>query len=323
MSCRPICAVFATLAFASVGSAQIGNRAQLATAPDFLRNALNAGGLSYTGTRTVEFLTGQRWRTHTEYVTHQGARTRIEVAVARGKGPVAVEDGTQRWEYFPGRNEIEQLPARNDDSIRRLAGQVASHIRERWTIGQEDGGEVAGIATKLAVFTDRRGVVRERLYIDPQTGMILKRIVYDLAGAEKAGFRYETIDYTASIPEQAFALNFPGAKVVTVHERLSRIQRRLGFFTNRLRSSRYRLDSVKEFKAGTENGIAQFYSIGDRKFAVVQTRGPLDPGKLRQLSSPKTHVYTCQRNGETIAIVGEIDERSLEEISRDLTQVNP
>lgn len=288
--------------------------------PPAVEKALASSRLPYSGVRTLEFVGKKGRQTHVEFVIHDGDRTRIEFPQGTPfAGQVVVEDAKQRQQYFPKRNEIEILPPRNDVTMVRLENAFRKAARSGWVIGTLPGEDIAGYATVQAYVNDPRGNVRQRLWIDPNTGMILRRVIFAPGGALQAGFEFTQLRYNPSIPGGTFVLNKPGARIVTPQMKAQALAAKNGFKPLQApQSGGFRLESARIATIGGETALVEVYAGPAGRISVFHLRSQLDPSRLQEVAQGRYRVYTWQRNGETLALVGDIDDRRLQEVVRQL-----
>lgn len=286
--------------------------------PPIITKALGSSRLRFSGERTLQFAARALRRSHTEIVIHDGDRTRVEFPAGSPlAGQVIVEDGNQRQQYLPRGNEIEILPPRNDVTMLRLGNVFKHALNQGWTIGTGTGVLLAGVQTQEAFIKDPKGVTRQRLWIDPATGMILKRIVYTPGGDFQAGFEYTSIDYSTRLWPGVFAINKPGARIITPDMRAKALAAKGGF--TRVAppaGSPFKLENSRMVNLPNQQALLEVYSGPSGRVSLFHLRSMIDPQKLQQFAQGRYHVYTWQRNGETLALVGDIDERRLEELAK-------
>lgn len=308
-----------TLSFGQTRPKQ--NRVQaFSNLPQIVQKALVSARLRYSGVRVVQFGVGAKSKSHEEIVLHDGDRTRIEFpSNSPLSGQVIVEDSKQRQQFFPRRNAIEVLPPRNDVTMVRLAIFVRRALKQGWQIGTAGGEQIAGIDTQMAYVQDPRGTLRQKMWIDPNTGMILGRAIYNNNGEAQGSFRFSQIDYRPQIRAQDFVLNQPGAKVITPAMKINQLATRNGFTPTMIRpESGYQLESVRMVRVSDDQALSQVYSSENGKISLFQLKQSVDPMLLKKIANGRFKVYTWQRNGETLALVGELDERKLQEIATQL-----
>lgn len=290
--------------------------------PAIIQKVVDASRLTYAGTRTVQFGNGVKAKTHVEIVLHDGDRTRIEFPVGSPLGgQIIVEDSRQRQQYFPKRNEIELLPPRNDVTFVRLAAFVKRAIKQGWTIGDSPGDRIAGVNTELTYLQDPKGVVRHRLWVDPATGMILRRAIYDVNGDIQAAFEFSQIDYSPSVRAADFVIDRPGARIVTPEMIANEMAAKIGLEPALLSaSSGYRLDSSRVVKVGAGRALSMLYSGPSGKLSLFILKGGVNSQRLGDFAKGRYRVYSWLRNGQTLALVGELDESRLQQIAGQVTK---
>ena len=324
MTSRAFAAAILITCSISLGLSQAGpRRARLqafANLPAVVQKALISTRIRYSGVRSVQFGAGPKSKTHVEIVRHDGDKTRIEFpANSPLGGQVIVEDSKQRQQFFPRRNAIEILPPRNDVTMIRLAIFVNRALKQGWQIGLAGGEQIAGINTEMAYVQDPKGQLRQKIWIDPNTGMILGRSIYNANGEVQGSFRFSQIDYKPQIKAQDFVLNQPGAMVITPAMKVNQLATRNGFSPTMIRpETGYQLESVRMVKVSDDQALSQVYSNETGKLSLFQLKQSVDPMLLKKIANGRFKVYTWQRNGETLALVGELDERRLQEIANQL-----
>jgi len=305
-----------------------GDRPQ-ADAPDgppVLRRALlNAPRLRYAGTRVVEFRRNGSSDRHEETITRDGQFVRIEFPEGSPmQGQIIVENATERRHFFPDKNEIFILPPRRDEAFGRLT-RMLSAGRGKVAVTTGPGAEIAGVKTEQIVISDRPGNVIQRLFIDPDSGLILKRELFDQGGAPVGGFEFKTVNLSPRINRRVFKLVVKGAKVVTPADLLERLAKEKGFLPSVLpTSSGYRLEGsyVRPIE-GKDVLIENYTSSEGRRLTLFQLTRPISPDKMRDFSKrDNVKAVTWQVQGYTFVLVGNLDESTLLRIARPLNGGN-
>ncbi|HET6645353.1 MAG TPA: MucB/RseB C-terminal domain-containing protein [Fimbriimonadales bacterium] len=172
--------------------------------------------LVYSGQRTVEMTVGGERRTLVEYVLHSGRRSRTTYPNdSPRRGFVIVETPLARWEYNPKRNEIRKTPPKRDDSLRVLRALVRGAETGRLKLATLGSATVAGILANGVSISDASGNLARKMWIDPDTGLILKAEQFGRVGGRLASFAYTRVNFKPDIRPGDFApLKRRGAKVV-------------------------------------------------------------------------------------------------------------
>jgi hypothetical protein len=302
------------LAFVAVtASAQYERRQydKLATVPPILRRAIRAQPtLRYTGTTTTEYAQGANSGRHQEYVIKDGPWYRIDFPNdSQFAGQVIVENNEVRLHYHPIANEIVQEPPRHGEAWQKVANLANN---PKFVLSTASGDFIAGFRTEQLVVSDTSGNVLQRLFIEPGSGVILKRQLFDLVGMEKGSFEFSKIDLSPRIDPQAFVLKRKNAKVIIPRVQLERISKRRGFQLRFLPpASGFLLEgTVAKNFAGIE-GLVETYLGGKVRLWIYVLKAPVDPDRLRKNAGKNLHVYSYESNGETIVLMGNVDERTL------------
>lgn len=192
-----------------------------------LRKAMMAQKtLRYTGVRTLILRTGVEEQVSTESIWFDRGRMRIEYS---GKSPnagqvVVVADG-KRFHYFPEANEIQ---------VRKSRGEELFRLGELMRPGQKPafsdtvGAKIAGRQTRLFQAADPRGNVMAKLWIDPETGMILKREMFDPTGRRVGAMEFTDFNLKTSFAPDDFRIIRKGAKIVTIEQSFEQTAKKLG-----------------------------------------------------------------------------------------------
>lgn len=277
----------------------------VAVPPIFVKAVRAADNLTFSGERTVEFMQGANRKVHSEYVLHQGLNSRVWFPPGSPFGrQVIVEKATERLHYFPGRNEIEVQPPQREEALIRLRNWVlkpGKAIR----LGVAGEARVAGRPTQIGVITDPKGNVRQRLWIDRETGMILKRELLDNVGARVGMFEFTQIDYHPVIHPSDFAINVRGAVRVTPEDKLRRLVARNNMLEMALPSQTgFLLEAVNMVRPAGIVALHQSYIGARGKLSLFQVAGLVDLQSFGQNRARDIGFYSWQVNGHSFALVG-------------------
>ena len=275
----------------------------------------SSGRLRYTGQRTVEFrLNGERSR-NIEFVTVDGRNLRVEFADGSASaGQVIVENDKGRFQYFPGRNEIEQGPRQRDEVIARLKGMIGGAGRVNFS--ETAGGQVAGRTTTNVVFTDKRGNVVQRLWIDIETGLPLRREILDPSGSRVGFFEFTRINFRPSIRPEDFEIRRKGAKLVRPVDRVKQAAAELKLTAYVLGSG---AELVNARKLGAKAGVlVQTYRLGGTRVSLFQTEGDVNPERLKRSGDGRVNSYRWQAHGYTFVLMGDLPQDQLRRLSESL-----
>jgi len=294
--------------------------------PPVLRRALqNAAKLRYSGTRVVEFRRNGSTERHEETITRDGPFVRIEFPEGSPMyGQIIVENASDRRQYFPDKNEIYVLPPRRDEAYGRLSRMLAEG-KGRINVTTSTGSEIAGIKTDLVVISDRPGNVMQRLYIDPESGLILKRELFDPVGAPFGGFEFKSVNFSPRINRRVFRIMVKGAKIVTPVDLLEDLAKDKGFLPVSLpTSSGYRLEASYVRNIQKADVLIENYSSSEgRHLTLFQLKTGVSPDRMRDFAKrDKVKAINWQAQGYTFVLVGNLDESALLKIARPLNGGN-
>ena len=281
-----------------------------------LRHMLeSAPKLRYTGTRTVTLRAGVDRKVHTELIEKDGRKTRVEFPKGSPfAGQVIVETERERRHYFPEKNEIRVQPPRRERAVMRLMG-----MRKRFSQGLQsgDGGNVAGLHVVAITAKDPQGNLSQRMWIEPRSGMLLKREFYDRTGAVQGGFEFTNVNLNPRIDSRDFRLDIRGAKIVSPADDLQRIANKLGLPVASLPAGKYQLDSVREQKFGETPVLVQLYSSDDQRFSLFLLKGPVDQNRLNR-PGRNLQSIAWQKAGVSYVLIGDLPVEEMQAVAKQL-----
>jgi hypothetical protein len=283
--------------------------------PPILRKALYASTrLRYIATRTVHFRKDGVLSSHDEVVTRNGQFSRVDFPAGNPQfGQVIIETPKDRRHYFPAQNEIHVLPPRHEEVLGRLVRLLQGSGRGG-TVVAENGEGVAGISCQELVVRDREGSIAQRILIDPKSGLILKRQLFDRSGIAQGGFSIVKVDFTAPIDPSLFTLQVPGATILTPIDLLERNVTKSGFLNVYLPStSGFTLESSSVKKIHGEEALVENY-IGQkgRRLTLFQLRVVVSSSRLREYAQRQDFKFVhWESSGKTFVLVGNLSSEEL------------
>ncbi|MFI5386924.1 MAG: hypothetical protein ACHQ50_12490, partial [Fimbriimonadales bacterium] len=196
----------------------------------------------------------------------------------------------------------------------RLAERVASG---NVVVNEAPGGLVAKLPTQLVTLTNKQGEPLQKLWIEPNTGMILKRELYTRGGVLQASSEFTEVNLGPRVDPTDF--NLPrGARIVTPETKLDAIIRRQGFQNVRLPAGTpYRLENVQVKKIAGQEVLVQQYAGGGHRIALYQIRTVVDPSRFVGLPSG-VRTYAWQTGGSSFVLMGDLRDAELRELARRL-----
>ncbi|MFN3683044.1 MAG: LolA family protein [Fimbriimonadaceae bacterium] len=291
-------------------------RAQAGPSDPLLRRVLEAAGKArYAGERTVEYRRGLDRLVQTELVFKDGPRYRIEYLPGSPlAGQVVIENGRRRWVVRPGEEAIDEGPARGDDALARLRLQLAD--RRGFTTTVEDGEPVAGLPTRRVEVADKRGIVVQRLWVHPPTGIVLRREIFGPAGGKLGSFEFRRIDLQPRFSADDFEPpGRPEARRGPI-ARLRELARAEGFLPAHLPpGTGFVLDSVEVRPLLGRRVLMQVYRGGGRVLTLYQLPPMVRPGPLQLARRAGLNSYSWQLEGRSFVLVSGLPEERLRELA--------
>lgn len=287
--------------------------------PEAVRIALaNGPRLRYSGTRIVEFRAGSEFKRHVEFVRRDGERTRIEFPPdSEFAGQIIVENSEQRRHYLPDTNEILMLPARREEAFERLKGMLQLVRQGQLQVQVVPGGPIAGFRTQSATLADRNGNPVQRLWIDPRSGMILKREIFDRVGTRVGSFEFTNVQLAPIFRPNEFDIARRGARQVTPEMQMRRMANQAGLPAATLPAdSGWELESARLLRLGGEPVLAQTYLGRTARLSLFIVKDRVDERRIRSLAGQDFNVELWVTNGVTYALVGSVPKPDLAAIAR-------
>lgn len=317
---RTVSLIAATLTVAAVSAyphqSDPGTWNQGANFPPIFAKAMRAArNLRYIGTRVVQFHNDGKTQQHRETITRDHERVRIEFPDdGPFAGQVIVENAQERRHFFPDKNEIQILPPRIRDAFDRMRGPRGGQL----SFATGPGEAIAGFKTEEVVVRDKSGNLVQRIFIEPNSGLILKRSLYDPTGAEYGSFEFKTVDLNPQIDQKRFVIRRKGAKIVTPADLLQRLANERGFVALTLpRSSGYRLEGAFTRDIEGNPVLLQFYKAdgNDQRLTLFELKRAISPERVQRFSRGNIKSITWQAGSAYFVLVGNLDEASLRRIA--------
>src|SRR5438552_3882487 len=184
---------------------------------DILRRAVRSqNNLRYYGERSVELMVNGERRVLTEYVLRDGPRSRTTYPEnSFRKGFVVLETPEGRWEFNPIKNEIRQSRPHRQEAMQLMGGLLKAGQEHKLRVEPFDGGAIAGRKTIGVAISDPQGNVARRLWVDSETGLILKAEQFGRVGQKLATWEFKRVNYDPVIRPGDFGpIHREGAKLV-------------------------------------------------------------------------------------------------------------
>jgi outer membrane lipoprotein-sorting protein len=277
--------------------------------------------LRYTATRVVEFRQpdGKRVR-HTEVIIRDGARSRVEFPEGSPfAGQIIVEDGKRRLHYFPDKKEVHILPARKEEAFARMLLPSGRPGRPfKFVLAK--GEVVAGIRTEAAELVDPKGNVLHRMFIDPVSGLVLKRELFDPVGTPVGSAEITKVDLSPRIDPREFRIIIRGVAYLTSIQLAQRLAKENNMLPLVLRGEGYELEHSRMVKVGEINVFAQMYVGQKGRLSLYQVDSEVLPDKLSNLAKGRFRTYAWQARGRSFVLVGDADSTELQRLAGRLTE---
>ncbi len=287
--------------------------------PPVLRQALRkASAAKFSGTRTVEVMEGARRERYVEYVLRDGQRSRTWFPSGSSfAGQVIVETPRERRHYYPGKNEIYVGPPRREEAMARLVNLARSTgVRFK----TQDGGKVAERPTVEITISEGQGNPLQRIWIDREHGVILKRELFDRVGTRVGFFEFSEISFAPRIVPSDFQLERRGATIITPKDELRRLVRESKMSLIHLPDSEgYRLDWVRRLPANRVPVLQQVYTKGEFSVSLFQAAAEINL-PMANRTPEGFQAFSWNHQGQAFALIGNVSGDELRRLARLLNQ---
>jgi hypothetical protein len=229
-------------------------------------------------------------------------------------GQIIVERGRDRLHYFPETGEIQRSAARGEAAYNRLATMVRDG---RYVTTVREDGFVAGVHTQVVTVAEAAGGVVQRLWIDPSSGMILRRVLYDSSGRNVGFFEYKAIEFNPAVKASDFTVNLKGARYVQLRDKVAEEARGAGLPAYEIAANRgYELTAVRVLGGRSRHPtLVQTYRGTEGSVSLFQTTGPINARLLAKLAGDRYQTYTWRQDGSNFALVGDPGVAELQRIA--------
>lgn len=268
--------------------------------------------LRFSGERTVELVVDGERQVLTEFVLRDGLRSRTtypENSPRRGFVVLEIPEG--RWEFNPIRNEIRRSPPRRDEAIQLLVEQLRAAENGRLTVQPLEQLTIAGVKAVGVGIGDASGNLGRKMWLDPESGLILKAVQVGRVGQRLAAFEFKRVNYEPVIrPGDFEPLRREGAKYITDEPDFD--------VPWEVMAPAWLPPGFEPSGRGLRNlggrpVVLLHYSDGRRHFTVFQSNGPrppeLPPRPARDINS------RASRSGDVWSVaMGNLDGETLERV---------
>jgi hypothetical protein len=289
--------------------------------PPMLQLAISRNGTQrYIGTKSTEFRRDGDTTRRIELVTADGPKTRIEFPSGSPMaGQIVVETPQERREYFPRTNTIRVSDGRGSDFSRMPS--LLRRMGPRIKVTEGEIVTIAGRRAREVKFTDPSGNNRQIVAVDTETGLILRRQIFDFVGTVIAGFEFTKISYRDDIDPRLFKLNRAGAKVEMPLDELKRLATKNDFAVAYLPNiSGYRLEVSRVMDPPTGKVLLQLYRGPEGRVSLFQTSSEISPDRLRQFGKQDVETRSWSSGGRYFALIGNVPASTLDRLKRQVVQ---
>ncbi|MBS1725636.1 MAG: hypothetical protein JST51_02870 [Armatimonadetes bacterium] len=292
-------------------------RQRLSLPPELKEAFEHARGLRFSGTRLVTYVKAGRIETHKEFVTKDGPNLKVEFDKASPfAGQIIVETENSRKHYFPDKNEIRVYPSFGKRQFEGFRGAFRSARGGELHIDSSNGGVIAGLHCTKYQLSDKDNNPVVQIYIEPRSGMLTKRVLYDQTGNIAGSYEFVSLTLNPRIQPGTFEIRRRGATVVRPIDELRKQGKDADMPVLTLReSSGYRLESVYSRVIKGSKVIVQNFGTDDSRLTLFMTRSTLNPADLKKMERGELSSYVWTLDGVTLVLIGDQPEERLRSLA--------
>ncbi len=316
-------AILCLAAIVPLSAAQRGEHSQKLELPQELKDAMErAKSIRFSGRRTVTVVRAGKIETHTEYVTKDGGNLRIEFAKdSPYVGQIIVETQEGRRHYFPDRNEIRVYPSIGKRQFEAFRGLFRSSRGGTLHIDTAPGGQIAGLHVTRYQVADRNNNPVAQIFIEPHSGMVAKRVLFDPTGAIAGSYEFTSLTLNPRLAPGSFMIMRKGAKTVLPIDELRKQVSQLGMSAYTLKpASGYQLESVYTRDIKGSKVVVQNLGKEDSRLTLFMTKSSLNPADLRRAERGELSSYVWTFNGITFILIGDQPEERLRALASQVSE---
>ncbi|MEI8282116.1 MAG: hypothetical protein WCG75_06915 [Armatimonadota bacterium] len=311
------------IALTTVSSAQDSGKVRRPELPTELKESFErAKNIRFSGTRTVTVVRAGKIETHNEYVTKDGPNLRIEFATGSPySGQIIIETNKERKHYFPDKNEIREYPSFSKKQFEGFRSFGRGGKSGSMHFDTSTGGVIAGQKCTKFQLSDSSNNPVAQVYIEPRSGMTMKRVIFDQTGNIAGSYEFVTLTLDPKIQPGAFKIFRKGATVIRPSDDLRKVAKELGLPALALpKSSGYLLEGAYVRDVKGAKVLVQSYGSDDSRITVFMTKSTLNASDLRRSNRGELVSSLRTLNGVTIVLMGDQTEDRLRTLSNQLSE---
>jgi outer membrane lipoprotein-sorting protein len=250
-------------------------------------------------------------KTTTQFVLRDGPRTRIFFPKdSPNEGQIIVETEKDSRHYFPKMNLVLLTP--------RLRQQAREHMFDN--LGKDAKVEVVSSETLLDRKTSKvevreKGVLRQALWIDNTTGVVLRREMFRNGKADFV-LSITRINFNTKIRDDHFKLEPKGARVVSMAEFAKELARSEGFLSATLPASEKKYPIINVRVINDKQPILHITYRVEKGgiLSLFQSKSKSDFTELKNTpNGVKAYVWAIK--GKSFALLGNLPELELRRLA--------
>ena len=267
--------------------------------------------------KVVTWSTGRDGKKHTRSFTERITRDRAKIWTEYSDneemdGQIAVDDGRQRFHYFPKLNVIHRMPSLAKANNSRLERMIRDP-RSSFTITVSGGGKIARKDTRLIELSSKTGY-SHKIWVDKKGLAILKHEAVSLGRGRGMSYEFVWLRYLNTIDPKEFELDLPGVPILDPKDRLRVEAKKLKMNSFSLTaSSKFELREASGSESDTGRKVLRsVYGDGRVVVTLVQIKGTPMTARPRG----RINVYTWKSAGFNFALIGDLPPSELKRLSK-------
>jgi negative regulator of sigma E activity len=166
---------------------------------------------------------------------------------------------------------------------------------------------------------DRDGNTIQKIWIEPNSGVMLKRELNDRTGNPMGGFEFVKVNFKPKFDPRDFEINRKGAVVVTQADFARRTAQEHGFSSRLLQpSTGWKVEHSRLLRRPQEPVLAVGYVSSSGRLMIFQHKGQLDSRRLEEMARGEANIHVFTQGGETFVLVSDLPKTTLERLAATL-----
>lgn len=231
---------------------------------------------------------------------------------SKSDGQIIVETLRGSKHYFPNLQIVLMTPRLRDEARSRLMNLIES-LRK---VQVSEGGNLEGRDASKVTFPAYAGQPVQILWIDNDTGIVLRREFRDKKGNIAFSMRLTDLDLHPKITDESFDLKVKGARQLTMLQYAAETATANGFLPALIRPGAHGLELINvRVLSQKEKLLHQIYHSPKGIVSLFQAEAGNDLSKMAPPPGPGLSVYSWVYQGRSFSLIGNQSQEELKKLA--------